>query len=72
MAGSYNAAYKGFSLIENLGDAQEAIHEMLWLIESQIGHEIAMKLLEDYYYPMCRGEMQKDDAFIVADEAQDD
>jgi hypothetical protein len=71
MAGSYSHVLKGFSLIENLGDASEAMHEMLWLIESEIGTGRALILLKSKYYPMCNHLIPKDLAFQIADECQE-
>ena len=62
MAGSYNHILSGWSLIENMGDAAEAVDELMWLIESQIGTPRAKQLLDDYYYPMLRGEKEPDNA----------
>ena len=44
MAGSYDHVMDGWSLIENMGDAYEAVEELLWLVQSEIGTEI--------YYPV--------------------
>lgn len=63
MAGSYNHLKSGWSLIENLGDAYEAVEELLWLIESEIGEKKAKRLLDEQYYPMCRGEKPKNGAY---------
>lgn len=64
MAGSYEHVLGGWALIENMGDAYEAVEELMWLVESQIGQEKALKLLDKYYYPMCRGEIKEDKSFI--------
>ena len=72
MAGSYSHVKSGFSLIENLGDASEAMHEMLWLIERCIGHKEAKRLLHEEYYPMARGEKPKDEAYTIADKCQNE
>jgi hypothetical protein len=71
MAGSYSHVTHGFGLIENLGDASEALHEMLWLIERGIGRKEAKRLLASEYYPMARGEQPKDEHFKLADELQE-
>lgn len=65
MAGSYSHVKGGWSLIENMGDAHEAVQELMWLIESQIGSEKARDLLKRHYYPMCRGEKPKDQALLA-------
>ena len=65
MAGSYLNASNSFGhAVENAGDASETIEEMMWLIRSQIGHNKALNLLIDYFYPMSRGEMEPDEAFV--------
>lgn len=63
MAGSYNHVLRGWSLIENMGDANEAVEELMWLVQREIGTKKAKMLLNRCYYPMCRGEMAKDKAF---------
>ena len=60
MAGSYDMAHKNVYLLENMGDAGEAIEEMLWLIGRHIGHDKALQSLNEEYYPMVRGEMETD------------
>jgi hypothetical protein len=67
MAGSYRHLLHGFSMIENLHDAGEALHQMLWLVERSIGRANAEKLLEEEYYPMIRGERQEDPHFLFAE-----
>ena len=42
MAGSYHHVLNGWSLIENMGDAAEAVEEPMWLVESQIGAKKAI------------------------------
>lgn len=64
MAGSYQHVKHGYSMLENRGDACEAIDELLWLVESQIGEEKAKQLLDNQYYPMCRKEIEPDKAFV--------
>jgi hypothetical protein len=71
MAGSYDHLLGGFTLIENLHDAGEALHQMLWLVERGIGRANAKQLLEDEYYPMCRGERPLDPHFTFADRMQE-
>ena len=43
-------------LIENMGDAWEAMEEMLWLVENFIGEEKASKLINENLYPHLRGD----------------
>ena len=62
MAGSYEHLLHGVSLIENMHDAGEAIEELFWLVESEIGRVRAKQLLNKQYYPMLRGERQFDTA----------
>lgn len=64
MSGNYESAYKDINLIENVGDAREAIFEMMWLISRNIGHDEAVRLIENELYPMCRGEIKPDDHFL--------
>jgi hypothetical protein len=64
MAGSYEHLTHGWSMIENMGDAYEAVEQLLWLVESQIGTERATRLLNDGFYPMKRGERPQDAAFV--------
>ncbi len=63
MAGSYNHIKNGWSMIENMGDAHEAVEELMWLIESQIGEPLARELLDEIYYPMARGAYPSDEAY---------
>ena len=63
MAGSYDHVMDGFSLIENMGDAYEAVEELLWLVQSEIGTARACKVLNTKFYPMTRGEIAKDEVF---------
>ena len=51
-------------MIENMGDANECVRELFWLVESKIGCDKAKKFLEEEYYPMLRGDMDKDESFI--------
>lgn len=60
MAGSYQHVLHGWSLIENMGDAYEAVEELMWLIQSEIGETEAKRLLDEKFYPMARGEKEKD------------
>lgn len=48
-------------MIENMGDASEAVEELMWLVGSEIGFRMARKLLKTRYYPMVRGETEIDD-----------
>jgi hypothetical protein len=64
MAGSYSHVKHGWSLIENMGDAYEAVEQLMWLIESEIGAKKAQRLIDTKYYPMCRNEKPKDAAFL--------
>lgn len=67
MAGSYGHVAKdngGWSLIENMGDAHEAVEELLWLVESRIGRKEAILLLHNEFYPQQRGEMPNDEAMV--------
>ena len=63
MAGSYDHVMDGFSLIENMGDAYEAVEELLWLVQSEIGTKRACEALNSRFYPMKRDELTKDDVF---------
>ena len=71
MAGSYEHALGGWSLIENMGDAYETVEELLWLVQEEIGTERARQLLLTKYYPMCRGEIEKDEVFVSVQECMD-
>ena len=64
MAGSYEMVREAWSLVENMGDACEAVEELLWLVQSQIGTTEAERLLNEQYYPMIRGELEKDSALL--------
>lgn len=68
MAGSYNHVRFGWSMIENMRDAHECVHELLWLVERAIGSATAQRLLLEEYYPMCKGERPFDQAFQDVDE----
>ena len=61
MAGSYEAALWHPSLLENMGDAGEAIEQMLWLILRGVGHEEAVRLINEEWGPMVRGERPMDE-----------
>lgn len=63
MAGSYRHLLHGWALIENMGDAHEAVKELMWLVQSQIGTKKAKMLIESQFYPMSRGEILGDKAF---------
>ena len=60
MAGSYAMANDNLRYLENQGDSLEAIEEMLWLIHRTIGHNSALQLMRDEFYPMARGELPPD------------
>ena len=45
------------------GDAGETLEELMWLILSQLGHDKALRLLDEQFHPMSRGEMAPDEAF---------
>lgn len=62
MAGSYSHILRGWSMIENMVDAYECVEELLWLVERAIGREEATRLLENEFYPMCRGELPGDES----------
>jgi hypothetical protein len=67
MAGSYghvNLVDGKWSLIENMGDAYECVEELLWLVArlTHSDHARITKLLDDEFYPMCRGELTPDTA----------
>lgn len=69
MAGSYEMILEAWSLVENMGDAYEAVEELLWLVQSQIGTSEAKRLLNEQYYPMIRGELEKDSALLEVENA---
>lgn len=71
MAGSYEHVLHGWSMIGNMGDAAEAVEELMWLIDSQIGEKRAIELLETRFYPMVRREVPKDDSFKKVMELMD-
>ena len=56
-------------MIENMGDAYEAIEELLWLVQSQVGTDKAKQLLDTKFYPMARGEKPKDKAMMQVEKA---
>ncbi len=68
MAGSYDHVMDGWSLIENMGDAYEAVEELLWLVQEEIGTKKACKLLNSKFYPMARGELKKDKTMLDVEE----
>lgn len=57
MAGSYEHVLSGWYLVENMGDAAEAVEQLFWLVERGIGKAEARRLLKEEFYPMCRGEI---------------
>ena len=60
MSGSYSHLTHGYSMIENMGDAEECIDELHWLVERVIGTKEAKRLLDKEYYPMIREEVPQD------------
>lgn len=62
MAGSFSHVMMGWSLIENMGDANEVVEELMWLVLSEIGEDRAKALLHERFYPMLEGEIAQDDA----------
>ena len=71
MAGSYEMVREAWTLIENMGDAYEAVEELLWLVQSQIGTKEAKRLLAEQFYPMARGEKPKDNAWVQVQNAME-
>ena len=63
MAGSYDHALGGWSMIENMGDAYEAVEELLWLVQYEIGEEKAKALLKSKFYPMANGDIPGDEHY---------
>lgn len=61
MAGSYNHLKSGWSMIENMGDANECVEELYWLVEKAIGRKEANRILDEEYYPMIRSEKPWDE-----------
>ncbi len=68
MAGSYDHVMGGWSLIENMGDAKEAVEELLWLVQEGIGTKKACELLNSKFYLMKRRELDKDLVMIDIEE----
>jgi hypothetical protein len=68
MAGSYSHLKRGWSMIENMGDAYESTEELLWLVERAIGKKEAARLLDTEFYPMKRGEKPQDAAMKYVEE----
>ena len=64
MAGSFNHVLSGWSLIENMGDAHEAVEELMWLVLHEIGEDKALRLLDANFYPMARGELEEDSTML--------
>lgn len=62
MAGSYSHLQRGWSMIENMGDAHEATEELFWLVQRAIGTKEAKRLLDSEFYPMKRGKKSDDKA----------
>ena len=63
MAGGYDHVMSGWSLIENMGDAYEAVEELLWLVQEGLGTEKACELLNNKYCPMRRGDIDPGDTY---------
>lgn len=61
MAGSYQTAREGWSLIENMGDAYEAVEEMLFLILSYLDSQEIEDALT-YFYQYANGESAPDES----------
>jgi hypothetical protein len=68
MAGSYFHVAHGWSLIENMGDAQEAVEQLMYLLHKAMSREQIEELLNNEYYPICRGEKEPDVAFQLVQE----
>jgi len=47
-------------MIEDMGDAQECVEELFWLVERAIGREEARRLLREEFDRMKRGERPND------------
>lgn len=66
MAGSFShigSQDGAWSLIENMGDAAEAVEQLLWLVLRTVGPRQAETLLDTEFYPMKRHERTPDQAF---------
>jgi hypothetical protein len=86
MAGSFNhlaGDEGGWSFIENMGDAHEAVHELLWLVfffavnagstsNLDDAKRTIVRALDQIYYPQMRREDDKDAAFIEVDRIMSD
>jgi hypothetical protein len=55
-----------------MGDAAEAVEQLLWLVHRAIGDREARRLLNEEFYPMVRGERPGDDAFKEMSRAMGD
>lgn len=53
-----------WSLVENMGDAEETVEELLWLVLRTVGADQAKTLLDKEFYPMKRKERIKDQALF--------
>lgn len=64
--------------MENMGDAHETCEELLWLVwyfasyggrmPLDFADGVVKQVLNDKFYPMCRGEIAKDDMFRAVQE----
>lgn len=72
MAGSYQHLLGGWSMIENMGDAHEAVEELLWLVQSEIGEAKAVRLLSEKFYPMARGTLEQDRHYKLVEKLMND
>jgi len=63
MAGSFRHILNGWSMIENMGDAHEAVQELMYVILSEVGEKRANKILNKQFYPIIRGDVQPDKPF---------
>ena len=71
MAGSYSHLDVGWSMIENMGDAHECVEELFWLVEKYIGKDAAKMHLDNVFYPMKRGELEKDETLQFVESIMD-
>ena len=74
MAGSYHhlaGENGGWSLIENMGDAHEAVEQLLWLVFRLDRFGTAEALLDKEFHPIERGERAPDEHFVRVREIMD-
>lgn len=70
MAGSYDhcvdkkTGHFCFDLIENMGDAHEACHEMAWIIRQSLSERKLKKALKRYHR-RCRGEKEFEEGWGI-------